>query len=823
MLSSILPFPTNISFRYSPSIFSLWSFIILTYLFHQFLLTSAQPTITQLSAPSTSPKPKPSKHDQHFAYIIILRGKDFGDDPHQLHVSINGVPATDVILHNTTAFSFRIPDHIVDNPQLLQSSYLKITVGTIHRKTIPLIVLHDIIAKVDMSSFRREIEQRNSDHSTDNSDSSKTDDKSNQKHEQEQEQIITEPPHITQLLHEADSLLKISTKQSTTEKAIDLLEKAVSENSPRAMTILATIFLGANLPGIKRDIPKAVQYLQTASNQGFPDAQALMGFLYASGIAGTALRKDIGAAILMWTFAAEGGSMYARMALGYRYLTGTDIHEDCEKASKYYKSVADEVYSDTRKTIYKQLNGRKSKTDISDDTIPDILPPIPTVILHSDRKRLKEGMVRHVRGESNEIVQYYRHMADRGDPQAQVVMGNLHYYGGNDMPQDLIQARYRYEQAAKNGRSEANAHLGFMDLGSGRNESAVRFLKKASAEGDKLGLLGMGYVTLYGIGVDRDAREAVKFFTRSAENDHPEAMYNLAIMYSKGIGVTQSSHDSFRMFQAAAHSGHLQSNYILGVMMLEGMGPAGNECAIATKHLKFVSQEGSWNKILSLAFRAYEASSFADALYRYLQAGHAGIELAQYNAGFMYEHNTIKNHDGFSLQSFDMKYDEKRNGNWEREAIVEEALELFQMSASQGHSHSMVRIGDLEFGESLDYSKAAKAYEKAYKLGDSEAMFNLGWMYARGLGKNVDKHMAKRYFDLAKETNREAIMPATIAVLGLKYSDDLHELIDKIWKLYSKIEESNLEAIVLTILMGVLIMVIIMRQRRIQNNNNEEE
>ena len=810
---------SNIQFRYSTPIFSLWSFIILIYLFHQFLLTSAQPKITQLSSPSsTSPKAKSSKQDQNLAYIAIFRGEDFGDDPQQLHVSINGIPATDVILHNTTAFSFRIPDHIIDNPQLLESSFLQITVGTIRRVTIPLIILNEAISQVDILSFRRQIEQRNND----DSNSTKNDKETNEK--KEQEQIVIEPPHIAQLLNDAELLLKSSTHQSTTKKAIDLLEKAILENSPRAMTILATIHLGANLPGIKRNIPKAVKYLQTASNQGFPDAQALMGFLYASGIAGTALRKDVGAAILMWTFAAEGGSMYARMALGYRYLTGTDIHEDCQKASQYYKSVADEVYSNTRKTIYEQINRRNVKSDDSVEKIPDILPPIPTVILNADRKRLVEGMVRHVRGESNEIVQYYRHMADRGDPKAQVVMGNLHYYGGNDMPQDLIQARYRYEQAAKSGRSEANAHLGFMDLGSGLNESAVRFLRKASEEDDKLGLLGMGYVTLYGIGVDKDAKQAIKYFMRSAEKEHPEAMYNLAIMYAKGIGVTQSNDDSFQMFQAAARFGHLQSSYILGVKILQGISPAQKDCSVATKYLKFVSQQGSWNKILSLAFRAYEGSCFADALYRYLQAAHAGIELAQYNAAFMYEHNTLRNDDGYSLQSYNMIIDEKENENWERQAIVEEALELFEMSASQGYSHSMVRIGDLAFKETLDYSKAAIAYEKAYKLGDSEAMFNLGWMYARGLGKNADKHMAKRYFDFAKDANKEAIIPATLAVLSLKYLEDFNELLDKIWKITKNdkmFKGLNIEMMALSILMGALIIVIIMRQRRIRGLEEE--
>jgi hypothetical protein len=264
-------------------------------------------------------------------------------------------------------------------------------------------------------------------------------------------------------------------------------------------------------------------------------------------------------------------------------------------------------------------------------------------------------------------------------------------------------------------------------------------------------------------------------------------------------------------------------------------------------------------------------------LYRYLLAAHAGVELAQYNAAFMFEKNSLHNREpiaplSLSISSlFEMDRHEEvvPNGNvdetvgsddgdqrqrarrdgsraWTRSESVEEALWLYHMSSSQGFSHSMLRMGDLAYSEGNDFGRATRAYERASKMNNAEAMFSLGWMHARGWsGVKPDANLAKRHFDAAKTASKEAILPATMAVFLLRYhgtalhlwerwaswqsgkvtvlgrvksestfADDsvgVNSLTDKeidVWGKYGDIA-------VLTVLFGVLAGIVNVRQRRL--------
>jgi len=49
-----------------------------------------------------------------------------------------------------------------------------------------------------------------------------------------------------------------------------------------------------------------------------------------------------------------------------------------------------------------------------------------------------------------------------------------------------------------------------------------------------------------------------------------------------------------------------------------------------------------------------------------------------------------------------------------------------------------------------------------------QARFNLGSMHALGLGVAVDRHLAKRHYDLAAETSPDAAWPAAAGLAFLK-------------------------------------------------------
>jgi SEL1 protein len=51
----------------------------------------------------------------------------------------------------------------------------------------------------------------------------------------------------------------------------------------------------------------------------------------------------------------------------------------------------------------------------------------------------------------------------------------------------------------------------------------------------------------------------------------------------------------------------------------------------------------------------------------------------------------------------------------------------------------------------------------------AQALWNLGWMHENGLGGvEQDFHLAKRFYDQAFETNREAYLPVKLALIKVR-------------------------------------------------------
>lgn len=578
---------------------------------------------------------------------------------------------------------------------------------------------------------------------------------------------------LDKLLQKAEWLLA-QNDASMTKKAVHMFHEAHDAGNSTATATLASLYLTAP-DGVSRDIELAVSLLKNATENGNSDAQALLGFLHASGLAVPDVPFDKGAALLLWTVAAKGGSDIASMALAFRHFFGLDLEEDCSKAAEYYSQAAKAVFWETLNVFHPPSSFPSDETEMR---IPsEILPPEPFKISFGEHSYFAESEMRYGISKLREIFEYNQHAADQGDHKAQLLMGTLSYYGEMDFPQNFDVAREYFLSASNLGRTIAHAYVGYIDLIKGDYESAVKYMSKAAELNDRHGMNGMGYVTLRGIGVERDAEKAADYFRSAAKLDHPVAKYNLAMLYHYGVGVVQSDNIAYELLMEASRDNHLQSSYMLGLMLVQGTSPAEKSCQKANVFLKKVAEQGMWNKLLYRALRAYERGNYRDALIRYLLAGHCGLDVGQFNSAFLYEHGLVANgyfREGwpFGASAWSKWTDASSpHGESGRERQVDSALDMYHFSAFQGTIHAMVRLGDLAFAEKRDYKRAAAAYEKAVKGRNAEAMFNLGWMHMRGFGMKPDKHMAKRYFDQAILSAQDAYIPASIALFILRTSD----------------------------------------------------
>jgi len=129
--------------------------------------------------------------------------------------------------------------------------------------------------------------------------------------------------------------------------------------------------------------------------------------------------------------------------------------------------------------------------------------------------------------DDTKAVAWYRKAAERGEANAQYILG-LMYLDGRGVPQDDRQAENWYRKAAEQGYASAQVNLGLMYV-SGRGVSkddvqAVAWLRKAADQGNAYGQHGLGLMYMVGRGLPKDNELAYFWFLLSGGQGYKEAL-----------------------------------------------------------------------------------------------------------------------------------------------------------------------------------------------------------------------------------------------------------------------------------------------------------
>ncbi|XP_074680976.1 protein sel-1 homolog 1 isoform X6 [Strix aluco] len=271
-------------------------------------------------------------------------------------------------------------------------------------------------------------------------------------------------------------ILNESSKKSQKKEAYQYLLKAADMNHTKAMEKVSYALLFGDY--LKQNIQSSKELFEKLTEEGSPKGQMALGFLYASGLG---VNSSQAKALVYYTFGALGGNLIAHMILGYRYWAGIGVLQSCESALTHYRLVANHVASDislTGGTVVQRIR-------LADEV---------------ENPGMASGML------EEDLIQYYQFLAEKGDVQAQVGLGQLHLHGGRGVEQNHQRAFEYFNQAANAGNSHAMAFLGKMysegsDVVPQSNETALQYFKKAADMGNPVGQSGLGMAYLYGRGV----------------------------------------------------------------------------------------------------------------------------------------------------------------------------------------------------------------------------------------------------------------------------------------------------------------------------------
>lgn len=554
-------------------------------------------------------------------------------------------------------------------------------------------------------------------------------------------------------------ILNGSTKRSQKKEAFQYFIKASDMNHVKAMEKVAYALLFGD--PIKQDIPAAKDLLVKLTEQGSPRGQTALGYLYASGLG---VNSSQAKALVYYTFGALGGNLIAHMVLGYRYWAGIGVLQSCESALTHYRLVANHVASDislTGGTVVQRIR-------LADEV---------------ENPGMASGML------EEDLIQYYQFLAEKGDVQAQVGLGQLHLHGGRGVEQNHQRAFEYFNQAANAGNSHAMAFLGKMysegsDTVMQSNETALQYFKKAADMGNPVGQSGLGMAYLYGRGVPVNYDLALKYFQKAAEQGWVDGQLQLGSMYYNGVGVKRDYKQALKYFNLASQGGHILAFYNLAQMHATGTGVL-RSCQTAVELFKNVCERGRWSERLMTAYNSYKNGNANTAVVQYLLLAEQGYEVAQSNAAFI--------------------LDQKEASLVGENETFPRALLHWNRAAAQGYTLARLKLGDYHYygyGTEIDYETAFIHYRLASEQQHSaQAMFNLGYMHEKGLGIKQDIHLAKRFYDMAAEASPDAQVPVFLALckLGVLYATqylqelnvkevmshvDMDQLLGPEWDLY---------------------------------------
>ena len=77
---------------------------------------------------------------------------------------------------------------------------------------------------------------------------------------------------------------------------------------------------------------------------------------------------------------------------------------------------------------------------------------------------------------------------------------------------------------------------------------------------------------IYGFGVPKDEKQALKWFKKSAESGYGHAQFNLALMYMEGKGTPQDKAKAWLWMKKAAAQGQSGALFYMGVTCRDGDG-----------------------------------------------------------------------------------------------------------------------------------------------------------------------------------------------------------------------------------------------------------
>ncbi len=393
-----------------------------------------------------------------------------------------------------------------------------------------------------------------------------------------------------------------TTGRKSRDQCIKLLHQTIELDPGHlpARTLLGSAYSARR--SSEQDEVTAVRLFQEAAEQGYAHAQLCLAFSFLNGVG---VPQNTLKAVEWFRKSAESGNGIAQYELGCLLYDPNFVllHDpDCKfgqndygkqigpakanlrEAAKWYEKAeaqGEEWAAYRLAHMHRHVSPRSSEKAEFWEHKGNELRHGNEFRSHSRRsvsvvfQRMIGGGVCPSDDNSGEIEAKISAAAGQGDPEAQIAIGHLYERG-----ECFSTAVGWYEQAAKNGNSDAQVRLAwfyFDGRGALRDRAHASDLFRCAADqGDFRAHLQLAWMFENGVGIERDTQIAHELNRKVEESTNTETLREVASMYSRGNGVERSERRATQLYRRAAELGDSFAQYLLGCAYERGEGVAKN-------------------------------------------------------------------------------------------------------------------------------------------------------------------------------------------------------------------------------------------------------
>lgn len=384
-------------------------------------------------------------------------------------------------------------------------------------------------------------------------------------------------------------------------------------------------------------------------------------------------------------------------------------------------------------------------------------------------------------------VQKEQAKAAKGDTAAMYSLG-MRYYHGTDIKPNFLTASQWFNKAAAKGHTGAMLQLGMMysEGGAGVKQNmpqAVVWVRKAADKGnaDAMNMLAEMYED--GAGVKESKPEAQKYYRMAAEKGHVDAMTSLAFSYIDGEGVPQNKQEGLKWLQRAADMSHPVAMRYMGDYY--GDPELGNDCGKAMEWYVRAAGKGDTLAVNSAGELCLEGKCGDVDMTKVIEwlranceneVGDACYFMARlYIGGKSVDQSYSKAMD-FFIKDAELKLKKGiARSNSMRNLFVLYNLEKLSLTRQQrlldwitsvavktSDADIMAGLGYIytnkESATKRDYTTALEWSTKSAEKGNATGCYNVGYLYANGLGVKTDYKTAFDWMQKAANKGDKAAM-----------------------------------------------------------------